>query len=680
MTLLADALFRPRAVALVGASGDVAKNTARPQRYLKNHGFEGRVVPINRMRDEVLGAPAWPDLATAPSPIDHAFVMVPADAVPGVIEDCGRAGVPVATIYSDGFADAGPEGQARQDELVALARANRVRLIGPNSMGVIDTHAGAAITVNAALEAETLSKGTIGVVSQSGTVLGTLLSRGQARGIGFSKLVSMGNESDIGVGEVTDMMVDDPDTTAILLFLETIRDPERLGGAARRAFAAGKPVIAYKLGRSAIGRGLAVSHSGAIAGPDEAATAFFRHHGIIRVDMLETMFELPALAAGRLPAAGRRVAVVTTTGGGAAMVADGLGRRGVELVSAPEPVARRLEPFGIHVGDAPVIDLTMAGARKEVYGAALEALLDDPGCDAVVAVVGSSAQFRPDVAVEPIVGAGRRDTPLAAFLVPEAERSLALLAEAGIAAFRTPESCADGLAAFLDWSAPAEPALLDRDVGAARAALEGCAGAILDELQSRAVFEALGIAQAASQVIAEDDVACTLEFPVAAKVLAADIPHKAAAGGVVLDIADEEALAEAIGAIRARLGAAVPILVQRMEHGIEALVGYRDNPETGPIAVVGLGGALAEATSQVSIRLAPVDAATAREMIAEVPGLVTLLGRGGDAEALADAVVAISDLARLDAPRVSEAEINPLMVKSDGVVAVDGLIVGSAPV
>ncbi len=148
----------------------------------------------------------------------------------------------------------------------------------------------------------------------------------------------------------------------------------------------------------------------------------------------------------------------------------------------------------------------------------------------------------------------------------------------------------------------------------------------------------------------------------------------------MLDIADEEALAEAIGAIRARLGAAVPILVQRMEHGIEALVGYRDNPETGPIAVVGLGGALAEATSQVSIRLAPVDAATAREMIAEVPGLVTLLGRGGDAEALADAVVAISDLARLDAPRVSEAEINPLMVKSDGVVAVDGLIVGSAPV
>jgi acyl-CoA synthetase (NDP forming) len=456
MTSLADALFRPRAVALVGASGDVAKTTARPQRFLAKHGFAGRVVPINRTRDEVLGAPAWPDIAAAPGPIDQAFVMVPAAAVPGVIADCGKAGVKVATIYSDGFADAGGDGPVRQNELVALARASGVRLIGPNSMGVIDTHAGAAITVNAALEADSLAKGSIGVVSQSGTVLGTLLSRGQARGIGFSKLVSMGNESDIGVGEVVDMMVDDAETRSILLFLETIRDPLSLGQAARRAFAAGKPVIAYKLGRSAIGRDLAVSHSGAIAGPDDAATAYFRHHGILRVDMLETMFELPALVAGQSPPPGRRVAVVTTTGGGAAMVADNLGRRGVALVPAPDAVKTHLAPLGIDVGKAPVIDLTMAGARKEVYAPTLDLLLDDPGCDAVVAVVGSSAQFHPEVAVEPILEAGKQSTPLAAFLVPQADRSLGLLAEAGVPAFRTPESCADGLAAFLDWSAPAD--------------------------------------------------------------------------------------------------------------------------------------------------------------------------------------------------------------------------------
>jgi acyl-CoA synthetase (NDP forming) len=681
MTSLADALFRPRAVALVGASGDEGKNTARPQRFLTKHGFTGRVVPINRTRNEVLGVPAWPDLAAATGPIDHAFVMVPAAAVSAVIEDCGRAGVPVATIYSDGFADAGADGLARQDALVALAREHGVRLIGPNSMGVIDTHVGAAITVNAALEADNLSKGSIGVVSQSGTVLGTLLSRGQARGIGFSKLVSMGNECDIGVGEVVDMMVDDPETEAILLFLETIRDPELLGPAARRAFAAGKPVIAYKLGRSDIGRDLAVSHSGAIAGPDDAATAYFRHHGILRVDMLETMFELPALVAGRSPPSGRRVAVVTTTGGGAAMVADNLGRRGVELMPAPDKVKSHLAPLGIDVGKAPVIDLTMAGTRKEVYGAALNLLLDDPGCDAVVAVVGSSAQFHPEVAVEPLLGAGKRKTPLAAFLVPQADRSLGLLAEAGVPAFRTPESCADGLAAFLDWSTPVVHAPPARDLHLVHGALAAPDGKVFDELESGAVFAALGISQATTQVVEGDGEMSSVTFPVAAKVLSRDLPHKMAAGGVVLDIADAAALTEAIRAIRDRTGLAdTSVLVQHMERGIlEALVGYRDNPETGPVVIVGLGGALAEVYGEVAIRLAPVDVPAARQMIAEVPGLATLLSRGGDAAALAEAVAAVSDLARIDEPRIAEAEINPLIVKADGAVAVDGLVVLSPP-
>ena len=677
MTSLADALFRPRAVALVGASGDVAKNTARPQRFLLKHGFMGRVVPINKLRDEVLGAAAWPDIAAATGPIDHAFVMVPTQAVPEVIADCGRAGVMVATIYSDGFADVGADGLVRQHDLVATARDFGVRLIGPNSMGVIDTHAGATITVNAAVEADTLNKGAIGVISQSGTVLGTLLSRGQARGIGFSKLVSVGNEADLGVGEIVDMMVDDLETRTILLFLETIRDPEALAAASRRAFAAGIPVIVYKLGRSDVGRELAVSHSGAISGPDEAATAYFRHHGILRVDMLETLLELPALVEGRQPPAGRRVAVVTTTGGGAAMVADNLGRRGVELVPAPDKVVSDLAPLGIDIKNAQLIDLTMAGARKEVYGAVLQSLLDDPSCDAVVAVVGSSAQFHPEVAVEPILAVGQHETPLAAFLVPQADHSLALLAEAGTAAFRTPESCADGLAAFLDWSVPASMELSSRELGPAREALVTSKGAILDELEAGAVFAALGIAQAPARVVNEASGSCPVEFPVVAKVLSRDVPHKMDVGGVELDIADEHTLAQAIIAIRERTGIVdARIIVQSMERGIcEALVGYIDNPETGPIVIVGLGGALAEADRKVSTRLAPIDAATARNMITEVPSLTILLQREGDVSALADAIVAVSHLAFIDAPKIREAEINPLIVKVDGVVAVDGLIV-----
>ncbi len=279
-----------------------------------------------------------------------------------------------------------------------------------------------------------------------------------------------------------------------------------------------------------------------------------------------------------------------------------------------------------------------------------------------------------------VTTATRRARPLSAVLGPQADRSLALLAEAGIAAFRTPESCADGVSAFLDWSAPGEAVSSERDLDPVRAALEG-RDRILDERDSNAVFEALGIDHTPSQVIEDDVGACTLDFPIAAKVLSREVAHKMATGGVVLDIADADSLAEAARTIRERVGIRdAPILVQRMQRGVvEALVGYRDNPETGPIVVVGLGGALAEAYGEVSIRLAPVDAATARAMIAEVPGLAMLLGRGGDGAALAEAVVAVSDLARIAAPRVAEAEINPLIVKADGAVAVDGLIVLSQP-
>jgi acyl-CoA synthetase (NDP forming) len=261
----ADALFNPLAVALVGASGDEKKNTARPQRFLQKHGFKGRIIPINPSRDTILGETAYPTILAAPGPIDHAFIMVPAKFVPGVIEDCVKAGVKTAAIYSDGFAETGEEGRRVQEQMVRLANNGGLRIIGPNSMGTIDVQAGAAITVNAALELPEIKPGPLGVVSQSGTILGTLISRGTARGVGFSKLVSIGNEADLSVGEVADILVDDPNTQAILLFLETIRDPSSLATMARRAFDSGKPVIVYKIGRSEAGRELALSHSGALA-------------------------------------------------------------------------------------------------------------------------------------------------------------------------------------------------------------------------------------------------------------------------------------------------------------------------------------------------------------------------------------------------------------------------------
>ena len=700
-TDIARALLSPRSVALIGASGDAGKNTARPLRYLRKHGFQGGVFPINPGRGEVLGEKAWPDLksaaadaADAGAPIDHAYVMVPRAAVPGVIADCAEAGVAVASIYSDGFAEAGEEGMRFQQDMVATARAGGVRVLGPNSMGVVNVQTGLSMTTNAALEAPGLVPGPFSVISQSGTALGGLLSRGQARGFGFSKLLSIGNESDLSVGEVVDCLVDDPDTGAILLFLETLRRADDLARAARRAFDAGKPVIAYKLGRSDAGQRMAASHSGALAGPDEAATAFFRHHGILRVDTLEALLETPFLVIGRTPsgtggAETKRVAIMTTTGGGAAMVVDRLGLAGIDFADPPASVIERLKPLGIRVGNgSPVIDVTMVGARGDVYGPTVGDLIEDDGNDAVVCVVGSSAQFRPDVAVSPIIELGAAGKPLAVFCVPEAGGSLKALTEAGLAGFRTPESCADAVAACLNWTAPQpQPAA---DVPArALALLAAQTGPCLDEGAALAVFEALGIPCVQNRVLGPDDaVPDDIAYPVAAKVLSADIAHKTEAGGVVLNIADAGALKDAVASILENAARAQPeagitgVLVQPMETGLaEALVGYRRDPVAGPVVVVGGGGILTELYNDAAVRAAPVTRETAKAMIAAVRGLAVVAGyRGlpeGDLEALADVIVQVSKLALVDSPSVLEAEMNPVVIKArgDGVVAVDGLII-----
>src|SRR5438132_1475197 len=433
---LAQALFAPRAVALIGASGDARKNTARPQRFLRKHGYTGRIVPVNATRDEVLGERAYRRLADVPLEIDHAFIMV--EEVEEALEDCARKGVAVASIYSNGFADAGAAGAERQKKLVLRAEALGVRVLGPNSMGVVNLPGRVALTVNAVLEMDAPPSGSTSLISQSGTMLGTLLSRGAARGLGYAKLVSVGNEADLGVAELVELLVEDAETRVIALFLETVRNADYLARVARMAHAAGKPIVAYKLGRSALGEELARSHTGALAGSDVALDAYFRDCGIVRVDMLETLIEIAPLLADRRPVGltrPARVAVVTTTGGGAASVVDRLGLHGIALAS--------------------MNDLTMT-ATQDIYRSTLERLLDSADCDAVLAAVGSSAQFHPELAVEPIVQAKRSPKPLAAFLTPHAERSLALLAEHGIPAFRTPEACADSLAAFFAWRAPRE--------------------------------------------------------------------------------------------------------------------------------------------------------------------------------------------------------------------------------
>ena len=369
------------------------------------------------------------------------------------------------------------------------------------------------------------------------------------------------------------------------------------------------------------------------------------------------------------------------------MVVDGLGRLGLDVVPPTDRIIQNLAARNIHIQKASLTDLTMAGTRKEIYSAVLAELLHSDHCDAVLAVVGSSSQFQPQHAVEPIVCAMPVPKPMAVFLVPDAVQSLDLLHRAGVSAFRTPEACADALAAYFSWRSPQSHAVAG-DVRAAQALLNAAAGSRLNEYAACAVFESLGVPIATGCIIEAPAQKVDLRFPVVAKILSADILHKTEAGGVAIDISTPAELCAAAQSILDRVRLSRPearidgILVQEMKKGrAELILGYKCDPQVGPVLMLGIGGTLAEIYGDFCVRLAPVSIEEAREMVDQVKGLATIRGyRGqpkGDLEALAIAIARFSLLAQTTGRTILEAEINPLIVgaEGEGVAAVDGLIV-----
>jgi len=681
-TSLGQALFSPRSIAIIGASDDPAKTSGRPVLFLRRAGFQGAIYPVNPRRDTVLGERAWPSVAALPEVPDHAYIVTPTELVLPALEECAAAGIRVASILANGFSEAGPEGLAREEQLRAICERTGIRVVGPNSLGVVNVHRRCMITANAAFAEPELPPGGIFVASHSGSMIGALVSRGKERGIGFAGLVSVGNEADLGIGEICLATLDDPDITGYLLFLETIRKGDRLREFALAAAARGKPVAAYKLGRSAAAAELAVSHTGALAGEDDVADTFLKDCGIARVETLEAFIEcLPLMA--RMPLAQRksqRVGVITTTGGGAAMVVDQLGMRGVQVETPSHDTFARLAAAGVKVGHGAIVDLTLAGTRYEVMKAAIDVMSAAPEFDLIVAVAGSSARYHPDLAVRPIVDSRDGPKPLVAFLVPEAPQALALLSAAGVPNFRTPEACADAIAAAFARRAPRAQAAPAQASGTPR---------MLDELEAYGLLQRIGVAHAPVVAIDAADTAPAheLAYPLAAKVLHADIAHKTDVGGVVLGIQDHAGLLQAMKTISTDVAARRPgttverILAQSMVRGVgEVLIGYRLDAQVGPLVMLAAGGVLTEIYRDRSMRLAPVDLDTAREMIGEVKALQALAGyRGkpaGDLDALAQAIVALSGLALLPDLKVAEAEINPLIVRAagEGVVAVDALV------
>jgi acyl-CoA synthetase (NDP forming) len=621
----------------------------------------------------VQGAHAWPALATLPGPADLALILAGGDAAIDAVEACGRARIPIAIVHGAAAHAAGGDGGAARKRLLAAARRHDVRLLGPSSFGVVVPASGLSLTTDAAFAARKPAAGRLMLLAESGGAMGALYSRPAARDLGFAALVSFGSAFDLSLGEIGELMADDPGVDAFLLALDGLRHGGALARFAAKAHAAGKPIIAYKQPRDP---------AAASAADVDAADAFLAAHGILHVDQFDSLLELAPMMARRRPARGRTAAIVSAAEASGVVVAGRLMRGGLTVEGLDDLARARLAQNGLVLAPGRVADVP-AEAPVEAMGAVLNEALDAPNNDIVLAVLGTGAAIDAKAAVAPVADAAlRSDKPLAALVLPEAPEALRLLAAAGIAGFRTPEGAADGLRAFLNWSAPQSPALIWEDeapLGNERVFHAG---------QAMQIFRLLGIAIPTMLWIRRDTpVPKSLPFPppYVAKVLSPDVLHRAEIGAIALGVETVSALAFAVETMLINASVAVPdayldgIAIQRLEQGLaEVAMRFERDPEAGPIVTLTMGEGLDEVYGDRAVRLAPIDRAGAYAMIDEVKGLARIRGdrnrARGDLDALAGALVAMSSFALIAAPRVLAAAVDPLLIRAEGqgVVALDG--------
>ena len=688
---LMQSFLNPSSIAIIGASSNEKKTGSRIQRYLVSHGYKGRIFPVNPNRDNIFGLRCYPNLKKINEKIDHIFIALDGDKIIEAINDAISINVKCATILSGGFSESGSEGLDLEKKILDIANKGNIRVLGPNSIGIINISDSVILSANAMLELPNLKKGGLSVISQSGSLIGALLAHGASRGIGFSKLISVGNESDLSVGEIGKMLVDDVDTDTIILFLETLRNSSEVAEMAHLANKSGKAIITYKLGKSDLGKELAKSHTGAIAGSDEAFNAFIKYNGMSRVQIFETLIEVPNLFKNKVIAKGKRIGIATTTGGGGAMVVESISSSDIEVINPGPSMSKLMKQYNIPYNDNKLVDLTIAGAKPEIVNDVIKEFMENKNCDLVVMVVGSSAKFRPDQAIEPLLKWAKNSKPLVVYVAPDAPEALQLLNKNGIASFRTPESCAEGIKAYLNNKSPK---IIDNNYeqinfNKIKTILKSVKYKNLTEFEALKVFNIMGIKTVRSKIVSNilksRELTMEFGFPLVMKILSSQIQHKTDTGGVELNITSEADLKnrhKKLCKVFDKLEVENPdreFLLQKMETGIsEIILGYRVDELVGPIIVIGSGGVLSEIYDDKSVRIAPVDFKEAKKMINEVKSLVTITGYRGlpraDINILAKAIVDMSQLASIKA--IKEAEINPVLIKEgqEGIVAVDGLI------
>ncbi len=686
-------LIKPRSVAVIGASADASKTAGRPVAYLQKHGFAGDIYPVNPKVNQIGDLTCYPDIASLPAVPDVAIVLLGAERAPAAVHDLAARGCPAAIVLASGFTETGEEGASRQKRL--LAAAGTMRILGPNTIGLVNLTDDIVLSATGALEIDHFPVGSIGVVSQSGGILGSLLSRAAARGIGLSKLISTSNEADLELADFVDHLADDPATKAIALYIETVRNPAKFRAACLKAARAGKPVVAFKIGRSEAGARAAVSHTGAMSGADRMYDALFRQVGVIRAQTFADLLDMSAALVTGRKLRGNRVAVLTSTGGAGTLVSDDLGLAGFDTPAPDQATANTLRALNSGteaVLDRNPIDVTLAGLRPDLLRGAIKALLASPSYDALTIIVGSSSLAQPELMAGAIQDClPNSDKPVFAYVSPHAPEIGKLLTERGVPAYAAAESCTAALGAMLHATQFVVPTQVRSS--ALPQAMGDFPGGSLNELQSKQLFAGFGVpcaAERAVESVAEAKAAATaLGGRVVLKILSGEVTHKSDVGGVAVGVTPET-MADRMEAMTAEVFEKTgkrpeAFLVQEMvSGGTELILGMHRDP-LGTAILLGMGGVTAELFKDTAMRLLPEVGGLTREeamsMAHELKTWPLLDGFRGrpkaDVDALADAVVAFSQMAEQLGDRLIEAEINPVFVLpvGQGVKAADGVVV-----
>ncbi|HEV8438081.1 MAG TPA: acetate--CoA ligase family protein [Methylomirabilota bacterium] len=697
-------LMKPKSVAVIGASQRMSRGT-RVIGNLKLWGYGGRIYPINPKYEEILGLPCYPDLAATPEPAETVVVAVPAEQVPGILAAAADRGVRGAVILSSGFGEAGPAGRQRQDALERLAADRGLLVCGPNCYGVFNIRLGSA-TFSADLA--TVRPGPVALVSQSGGFSHAIAEHlMQQRCVGLSFIVSCGNQAGLTVEDYVEFLVADEDTTVIGVFVEGFRQPDKLRDVAARARQRQKPLVVLKVGRSENAREAMLAHTGSLAGTPEVIDAVLRQSGIIQVESLNEMLDtLTLLSAASRYRGGWRVAVLSGLGGECGRVADVADRVGLQLPPLSPASVETLRGFMPDFAN-PRNPLDGTGAMYEnpvLFPRLLDVLLRDDGFDllainlrANVPRAGGwapSRDFSQTVNTALRDGADRLVVAFNSFVGGDLDQDVVRpLAEVGVPFLEGTETAMLALRharehrRFLDRPAPEHAAAGVRSPAAPAASSHG----VLGNAEAMRLLGEFGIPLVQTVSVRDVDeaarAAAALGYPVVLKVDSPDIAHKSDVGGVRLGCADDASVRAAYGQLLAEVGRRASgaridgVLVQPMiAGGTEMLLGVKRDALFGPAVVCGFGGLFVELLRDVSIRVPPIGAADARDMIDELRGRAFLGGARGrppaDVAALADTLVRLATLADVHRARLRSLDINPLLVLEDGrgVVAVDWLV------